>query len=103
MSYEEVQWDVPNSQGCCLGPKPKDAGGTQREFTLVLLIDDTAYVLGVIPDAGYSLKKGDGTAYQVTKGEWGPCCDCPDWCYKREGLDPNGCKHVRALKHYGMI
>ena len=30
-------------------------------------------------------------------------CDCPDFTFKREGIDPEGCKHIKALVACGLI
>lgn len=51
----------------------------------------------------YRLRKPDGTGYHVAQTGYGPECDCPDFLFRRAGLDPDGCKHVRALVAYGLI
>jgi hypothetical protein len=76
---------------------------------LVLRIQETAYGVDHVPcapDAArrlYRLRKPDGTWYDVVQTEYGPECDCPDFIYRRAGLDPSGCKHVRALVAFGLI
>ncbi len=30
-------------------------------------------------------------------------CDCPDYIFRRDGLDPSGCKHIKALVGSGLI
>ncbi|WP_406700764.1 hypothetical protein V5E97_18410 [Singulisphaera sp. Ch08] len=51
----------------------------------------------------FRLNKGDGTLYDVAQTSYGPECDCPDFIFRRAGLDPSGCKHVRALVGQGLI
>jgi hypothetical protein len=54
-------------------------------------------------DRAYRLSKDDGQRYDVTESVYGPTCDCPDFIYRRDGIDPKGCKHVRALRLYGLV
>jgi hypothetical protein len=76
---------------------------------LVLTIDRTAYVLVPLPRAldpawrAYRLIKADGAVYDLSETRYGPSCDCPDFVFRRDGLDPAGCKHVRALVRHGLI
>src|SRR5262245_19198738 len=51
----------------------------------------------------FRLNKANGTLYDVAQTCFGPRCDCPDFIYRRDGLDPAGCKHVRALVDHGLI
>ena len=51
----------------------------------------------------FRLLKADGTVYDVVQTRHGAECDCPDFLFRRDGLDPEGCKHVRALVSVGMI
>ena len=51
----------------------------------------------------FRLNKPDGTLYDVAQTRYGPQCDCPDFVYRRDGLDPSGCKHVKALIAQGLI
>jgi len=51
----------------------------------------------------YRLNKSDGTLYDVAQTRFGPECDCPDFIFRRAGLDPAGCKHVKALVAQGLI
>jgi hypothetical protein len=70
---------------------------------LVLRIDRTSYRFSPLrkaPDASafaVRLNKEDGTLYDVSQTPHGPTCDCPDFIFRRDGLAPTGCKHVRAL------
>jgi hypothetical protein len=76
---------------------------------LLLVINQTVY--GVRPlrdDPGaaaraFRLRKPDGTLYDVAQTPFGPVCDCPDFIFRRDGIDPAGCKHVKALVAEGLI
>ena len=49
----------------------------------------------------FRLRKEDGTVYHIAVTEHGPTCDCPDWTFHRDGIDPAGCKHIKALNAVG--
>ena len=51
----------------------------------------------------YRLSKPDGTAYDVARTNHGLTCDCPDFIFHRDGLDPDGCKHIKAMVAYGLL
>lgn len=76
---------------------------------LHLTIRETSYAVRrvacdpVVAAKAYRLLKGDGTLYDVIQTAFGPECDCPDFIFRRDGLDPAGCKHVRALVDCGLI
>jgi hypothetical protein len=80
-----------------------------RRIRLDLTIDRTIYALErvachpAIAARAFRLTKGDGIAYDVAQTAFGPQCDCPDFIFRRDGLDPEGCKHVRALVDSGLI
>jgi hypothetical protein len=84
---------------------PLEAQGSR----LFLLINRTIY--RVRPLRGdpataaraFRLNKPDGTLYDVAQTVFGPTCDCPDFIFRRDGLDPAGCKHVKALVAEGLI
>ena len=57
----------------------------------------------VVADRAFRLTKADGTIYDVAQTSYGPQCDCPDYIFRRDGLDPSGCKHIRALVGSGLI
>ncbi len=86
--------------------KIEPAHGTAR---LTLTINGTSYTLRRIPCdpsaalRAWRLKKNDGTHYNVAATEHGPCCDCPDFTFHRDGIDPAGCKHVKALAAVGLM
>ena len=76
---------------------------------LVLTIERSDYRVLPLPTApdwvkrAYRLIKADGTAYDLAETRHGPHCDCPDYIFRRDGLDPAGCKHVKALVRHGLI
>ena len=80
-----------------------------RISRLVLEIAETRYVLravacsDAIGRAAFRLVKDDGTIYDLVQTKHGPECDCPDFIFRRDGLDPGGCKHVQALVAVGML
>jgi hypothetical protein len=51
----------------------------------------------------YRLSKPDGTAYDIARTHHGLTCDCPDFIFRRDGLDPDGCKHIKAMVAYGLL
>ncbi len=87
-------------------PKPRLAAAPYR---LDLTIGRTTYAIEpltcdpIIAERGFRLLKGDGTAYDVARTPHGPQCDCPDFVFRRDGIDPEGCKHIRALVGSGLI
>ena len=46
-------------------------------------------------------RKGD--IYDVAQTVHGPVCDCPDFIFRRDGLDPRGCLHIRAMRAVGIL
>jgi hypothetical protein len=85
------------------------SGPRTHPSRLVLTIDQTTYVLVALPRAldpsrrAYRLIKADGAVYDLSETRYGPSCDCPDYIFRRDGLDPDGCKHVKALVRHGLI
>jgi hypothetical protein len=57
----------------------------------------------IIADRAFRLNKADGTFYHISQTRYGPHCDCPDFIFRRDGIDPTGCKHVKALVAEGLI
>lgn len=76
---------------------------------LSLFINGTAYhvrpLATDLPAAikAFRIRKFDGTEYDIARTVHGITCDCPDFTFKREGIDPRGCKHIRALVECGLI
>ena len=80
-----------------------------RPTHLFLRINETYYGVRaldcdpMIVAKAFRLNKADGTLYDVAQTRYGPQCDCPDFIFRRAGLDPSGCKHVKALVTEGLI
>lgn len=80
-----------------------------RASHLFLMINETFYSVHPLAceapaqDRAFRLNKADGTLYDVAQTRHGPQCDCPDFVFRRDGLDPAGCKHVQALVAQGLI
>jgi hypothetical protein len=76
---------------------------------LLLLINETLYRVHPVAcesstaERAFRLDKGDGTLYDVAQTRFGVECDCPDFVFRRDGLDPAGCKHVKALVAKGLL
>lgn len=76
---------------------------------LTLTINGTPYAVRPIaadPRAvikAFRLRKADGAAYDVAQTVHGPECDCPDFVFHRDGIDHDGCKHVKAMIAVGLI
>ena len=41
--------------------------------------------------------------FDVAETVHGAICDCPDFEFRRDGLDPRGCLHVWAMKAVGLL
>jgi hypothetical protein len=97
--------EIPNYNATASKPA-RPAHGTCR---LTLSINGTAYNVSIIPcdpsvaSRAFRLKKTDGTAYDVAMTSHGPTCDCPDFVFHRDGLDPAGCKHCLALAAVNLL
>ena len=80
-----------------------------RTYRLALAIDETVYQLSplgcdpAVAVRAFRLSKADGTVYDVSQTRFGLECDCPDFIFRRDGLDPGGCKHVKALVASGLL
>jgi hypothetical protein len=76
---------------------------------LSLFINGTAYHVRPLPAEpptilkAFQLRKFDGTEYDLCQTQEGISCDCPDYTFHREGVDPEGCKHVKALVACGLL
>jgi hypothetical protein len=44
----------------------------------------------------WRLRKRDGTAYVVADTADGATCECADFVFRHDGIDADGCKHIRA-------
>jgi hypothetical protein len=79
---------------------------THGTCRLTITINGTHY--SVRPNVGaacvaFRLRKPDGTVYDVARTEHGLTCDCPDFIFNREGRDPAGCKHTKAMVACGLL
>ena len=86
--------------------KPQAGPPDARDLPITLSINGTAYA--VRPNAGaavraFRLRKSDGTVYDVARTEHGLTCDCPDYMFHRDGIDPAGCKHIKAMVACGLL
>lgn len=77
---------------------------------LELVINTQGYVVRFLPTdpaSGVSkliyLRKLDGDGYHVHRDGHGCGCTCPDFTFSRDGIDPSGCKHVKALVAVGLL
>jgi hypothetical protein len=65
--------------------------------------------LAAVPDIGVRKafrlhKAGTETPYDVAlTTQYGVECECPDFGYRRDGQDAAGCKHIHALRAFGML
>jgi hypothetical protein len=87
----------------------KTARPTHGTCRLTLRIIGTVYTVRPIPaDAfaalkAFRLRKDDGTVYDVAQTVHGLECDCPDFIFHRDGIDADGCKHLKALVACGLF
>lgn len=90
-------------------PKRKAKPAQPNTCRLSLQIRDTTYTVRPASNEAHRdgrawrLGKPDGGHYHVAETDHGPTCDCADWTFRREHLDPDGCKHIRALRACGLI
>jgi hypothetical protein len=77
---------------------------------LTLHINSTPYTVrplwcdGEAASRLFRLRKcGTPTRYCVAETPDGAVCDCPDYTFHREGIDPEGCKHIKAMQATGLI
>jgi hypothetical protein len=86
--------------------KVKPASGVT---TLILSINGISYqVLRLQPHpevaaVAFRLRKGDGAVYDVAQTAQGAQCSCPDFIFNRDGKDPAGCKHIKAMRAWGLL
>lgn len=88
---------------------PRTRRPSRPPSQLFITITDRLYAIRQVacdPHLGeraFRLLKDDGALYDVIQTRFGPTCDCPDFIFRRDGLDPSGCKHIRALTTCGLI
>jgi hypothetical protein len=84
-------------------------GPARAACRLTMEINGVDYRVEQSPDEAsaarksYRLRKLNGTAYDVALTNHGLTCDCPDFIFHRDGLDPDGCKHIKAMVAYGLL
>ena len=86
-------------------PIPKNRPGRCR---LTLTINGLHYAVHPIPSQAGDVSRAfrltrTGNVYDVAQTAHGPTCDCPDFIFRRESLDPRGCLHIRAMLAVGML
>jgi hypothetical protein len=87
----------------------KPARPTHGVCRLALHNNSTAYNVRPLPcdpeaaSKVYRLHKAEGTAYNVAATPHGLTCDCPDFTFHRDGRDPEGCKHIKAMVAVGLM
>ncbi|HEV3166600.1 MAG TPA: hypothetical protein VGZ22_21425 [Isosphaeraceae bacterium] len=92
-----------------LFPLRREQAQASHASHLFLAIDETLYAIdrmGAHPGSDsrvFRLKKADGRFYDVAETPHGPECDCPDFLFRRKGIDPAGCKHIQALVRHALI
>ena len=92
------------------GPRTRDAAAAEdhrataaRYVGLTMVINGVDYRIKPNPSGAYAVRKAyrlskpDGTAYDVARTNHGLTCDCPDFIFHRDGLDPDGCKHIDGV------
>lgn len=91
-------------------PKTRKPPATPRgTCRLTLTINGTGYGVKPLPcppEAArqcFELRKGDGTTYHVSRHDHGAECTCGDFVYHRDGIDEQGCKHIRSLVAVGLL
>ena len=83
----------------------KPAHGVCR---LTLTINGTSYNVRPIrsdrasPSRRSASRRAMGRITMSPYHPW-PHCDCPDFVLGRDGLDPEGCKHVKAMVACGLL
>jgi hypothetical protein len=83
-------------------------GGTA---SMTLRINGAAYGVRRVacPDRPTALecfalrKAGSAETHHVSRHADGCCCTCGDFIYRREHLDPRGCKHIKSLVAFGFL
>ncbi len=90
-------------------PRRRIIGPARAVCRLTMVINGVDYRVEPNPSGAYAVRKAyrlskpDGTAYDVARTKHGLTCDCPDFIFHRDGLDPDGCKHIKAMVAYGLL
>src|SRR3954469_12779588 len=84
-------------------PARKVVPSAHGKARLIIEINDVPYrvvplkVNDLAVRRAFRLKKADGTSYDGADTIHGHPCDCGDFAFHRDGIDPAGCKHVKAM------
>jgi hypothetical protein len=83
----------------------KAPGGT---CGLTLRINGESYRVRPIPAEfgvmrAFRLTKRSGEFHDVSHQVYGHECTCGDFVFRRDGIDPAGCKHIRAARAVGLL
>ncbi len=95
--------------GSVVGLRPRLIGPARAVCQMTIEINGMDYRVEPNPEVGHSvarayrLSKPNGTIYDVARTEFGLTCDCPDFLFHRAGIDPDGCKHIKAMVAFGML
>ena len=86
-------------------PAPKAPTG---RCGLTLRINGERYKVRPLPaDFGglkaFRLTKPDGSFHDVSRGVHGRECTCGDYIWRRDGIAPLGCKHIKAARALGLL
>ena len=104
MTGVAAEWAVHRAE-----PRRRTIRPAKAVCRLTIVINDMDYL--VKPNSAeasaaikaYRLSKADGTDYDVAQTRHGLTCDCPDFIFHRDGIDPEGCKHIKAMVAYGLL
>ncbi len=90
-------------------PRARTIRPARAVCRLMIAINGTDYLInpnvadGSVAVKAYRLIKTDGTAYDAALTVHGLTCDCPDFIFRRDGIDPEGCKHIKAMVAFGLL
>jgi hypothetical protein len=104
-SVATARWD----HASVTPPRRRIVGPARAVCRLTMAINGIDYRVEPSPggahavEKAYRLRKPDGTAYDVALTYHGLTCDCPDFIFHRDGMDPDGCKHIKAMVAYGLL
>jgi hypothetical protein len=75
---------------------------------LTLRINSEPYKVRPLPAEfgglkAFRLTKTDGTFHDVSRGAYGMECTSGDFVWRRDGIDPEGCKHIRSVRACGLL
>jgi hypothetical protein len=97
----------PDTNGKPKPPTPRPPAVVQ----CAVWINGVAYEVSLLaPEPGTGIKKAyrlknaeNGNEYDLAWSNHGIECECGDFEFRRAGKDPEGCKHIDALRQLGMM